>query len=168
MKTTIEEINGKLCTVVRKPFDAEWVKSQLDIGIPVLMDSPKHLPHRHVITAYNEDEFQSSVSSEYGYEFNSARDSWNKESDCRNVLIILPALPRNPKPEDARMLYRYMAEGIDIIWKWGGEIEDDWESITCGLLHNQDGIDLIGDGAVPIAYAINSETGERVEVAIYE
>lgn len=35
MKTTIETINNKLCTVIRRPFDAEWVKGQLAMGVPV-------------------------------------------------------------------------------------------------------------------------------------
>ncbi len=37
---TIEEINGKKCSVVRKPFDAEWVREQLAIGMPVVVEAP--------------------------------------------------------------------------------------------------------------------------------
>lgn len=37
-----------------------------------------------------------------------------------HIATALPALPRYPKPEQARLLYRYMAEGIEI----GGDYTD--------------------------------------------
>lgn len=56
-------------------------------------------------------------------------DSW--------LATALPALPRRPKPEDARLLYRYASEGIKAC------VKDS-----------------------KITHAINSETGRRVEIAI--
>lgn len=44
----------------------------------------------------------------------------NLFSRTHHIATAIPALPRYPKPEHARLLYRYMAEGIEI----GGDYTD--------------------------------------------
>lgn len=50
---------------------------------------------------------------------NDAADTvigYNRDGDV--LYIALSALPRHPKPEDAQLLYRYMADGIKPEFKW--------------------------------------------------
>ena len=161
MKTTIEEINGKKCTVIRKPFDAEYVKAQLDIGemVTIRKDDPNSLKImrttflRHAV----DDELSALVVSHgntwmvSGMPFAFFHD-WEIEEK-------LPALPRNPKPEDARLLYRYMAEGIVIY----GDSQVSGEGC---INHKYEGYE--NSRPNEITHAINSETGEKIEVAINE
>ena len=89
------------------------------------------------------------------------------EADCINhVATALPAVSLYPETSDIRLLARYMAEGIFIVWKWGGDAEGEWESVHNAVMHHQDGVELLGSGDVSVAYAINGETGEGVQIAI--
>ena len=78
-----------------------------------------------------------------------------------HIATALPALPRNPKPEDAQLLYRYMAEGIypDMV---------DVDSGEPGLFNGMFIIvsdDECGESYSPkITHATHN--GERVEIAI--
>lgn len=84
---------------------------------------------------------------------------WHIGSKC--VATLLPALPRYPKPEDARLLYRYMAEGIEPkgnVWI-GGSIEHESYSVR-GILNAV----RIGQ-QTEITHALDSD-GNRIEVAI--
>lgn len=69
------------------------------------------------------------------------------------VATALPALPRHPKPEDAPLLYLYMAEGIIPIWH--REYND--PEVVAFRLYEKD---------VEIDYATHN--GEQVEIAIRE
>lgn len=131
MKTTIEEINGKLCTVIRKPFDVEWARDEkATYRTPLL-------------------EHEQGYFMRYG----SGGDEYEKRY-CPYIVVILDALPKYPKPSDARLLYRYMAEGMQLEGKSGGWYAD--------MVFNPAKL----NGLDEITHAINSETGERVEVAI--
>ena len=121
MKTTIEEINGKLCTVVwHNGFDRNSI--------------------------WNWKEYISNY------------DGMCEYLDCGHQMACtaLPALPKHPKPEDARLLYRYMAEGIEIMLKSSAGYQ-----LADVVIADEDLA-----YAWEVAHAINSETGERVEVAI--
>jgi hypothetical protein len=42
-----------------------------------------------------------------------------KDANClHHIATALPPLPRYPKPSDAALLYRYVAEGITPVFKW--------------------------------------------------
>lgn len=72
----------------------------------------------------------------------------------------LPALPRHPKPEDAPLLYRYMAEGIVPMIKHGLH-EDDYNPVT--LYTDPEG-NFCNKLMREITHATHN--GERVEVVI--
>ena len=93
--------------------------------------------------------FLSPVVADYGFIF----PVYDKiESNKRSLeATALPALPRNPKPEDAPLLYRYMAEGITPVCNYEGDLID---AIYKQWPH------------LEITHAIDSQTGERVEIAI--
>lgn len=84
------------------------------------------------------------------------------DANCLNLLATaLPALPRKPKPEDARLIYRYMAEGLH---PWG--TGRDGAIYPNGL--GPEGLISLSKRntkAAEITHAICSETGERVEIA---
>lgn len=109
---TIEEINGKKCSVVRKPFDAEWVREQLAIGMPVVVEAHQDSGYRQWITLINEAD-----NSLFGYVPDSTsglmRFSVDGGGTLQSIIVVLPALPRHPTPEHAGLMYRYMAEGIE-------------------------------------------------------
>lgn len=102
ISTTIETINGKPYTVIRKPFDAEWVREQLVIEQSVLAEKSRG----KLFTLWNcvEDNFQSG-----GGDF-------HRKEDFTHIITILPPLPRNPKPDDvkevSRVLYLYGCHNI--------------------------------------------------------
>lgn len=74
------------------------------------------------------------------------------------IATALPALPRHPKPEDAPLLYRYMAEGIVPM-----ATEEDFHN-GCDL-SNLAFIDSWRTGkGMKITHATHN--GERVEIAI--
>ena len=97
----------------------------------------------------------------YGYYENYYHKCGAKS--LRHIATALPALPKHPKPQDARLLYRYMAEGIDLRFLMPkAEImpADGWEFA--------DIVNHIRCCDLEITHAINSKTGDRVEVAINE
>lgn len=144
MQTTIETIGGKLCTVIRKPFDADWVREQLSMGIPVVGE----LPRGERIPFYILDIDQEF----YDYPF---------------VVTILPALPRHPKPEDAPLLYRYAAEGIHLSFVWGNYTEEHYEMCTrsSGIVEVMDYIQRKQIPLPTFSHAIDAQ-GNRHEIAI--
>ena len=140
-KVTIETIGGKQCTVIRKPFDAEWVKEQLDMGIPLRGEFFGVGGTYENIIEPHMDELDWYIA------------------EGKYILTILPALPKHPKPEDAKRLYEYMAEGLHPSLD---------ESPLIGVFDGFfqfDGVSTAG-----IEYEITHATlgGERVEIAIEE
>lgn len=177
-KVSIEEISGKQCTVIRKPFDAEWVKEQLSMGIPVLAEKKDW-----------------KAEGEYGYknlnlilEFAPYyRGSYWCASECQNkgfhgigyhksgprsiegswtyILTILPPLPRNPKLEDAALVSLYKANGIHPhIEMDSGDIVEPYD--ISGQLFVVQGFDdwhLINDTDAVAYCTLN---GKKVDIAI--
>src|SRR5688572_12506990 len=96
-----ETINGKLCSVIRKPFCAEWVREQLAMGVPVVADYGKKGFAK--LTSY--DDTRGA--------FCSGNNVFAPDyTDWRYTLTILPPLPRRPTAEDAGLLHLYAAHGI--------------------------------------------------------
>lgn len=165
-KITKETINGAEFTVVRKPFDAEWVRGQLKMGIPIIAEtidecgkSGRKARGSHILHDFtNCDEwFRGSYMA-------------GDASSFSHTLTILPALPRNPKPSDAALLYRYMVEDLIPF----GDIK-----VPCAAFGESNGryqrisveVSTVGriDNSMPtLTHAIDSQTGERVEIAITE
>lgn len=84
MKTTIETINGRECTVL-------W-----------------HLDNYNI----NDEEMCWAKTADGVW---LAFDDWERPV---HIATALPPLPRNPKPEDAALLYRYAAEGVYPVLYW--------------------------------------------------
>lgn len=152
--TTIEHISGKPYTVIRKPFDAEWVREQLAMGNKVLfeVDVPemvaKYKGERYVFD--KQGQFESSLRYPvYGTETIVMDIANCFKDDNLETLTILPPLPFHPTADDARLLYRYMAEGVAVVVRTEGCYSDDfgqpipddrWEGEIglLGLLNNWD------------------------------
>jgi len=155
MKVTIEEINNKQCTVIRKPFDAEWMKEQLGMWQPVRVE-------------YRDGYcFTYTIPDGGGFELHT--HLIRKHGEPINTLTILPALPKHPKPEDAPLLYRYMAEGIEV---HADDSYMDEEVCFRGVARGIEKFILCGDGFInrQFEFEITHATlnGERVEIAILE
>lgn len=105
MKVTIETINDKKCTVIRRPFDAEWVKGQLDMNNSFLVETHKTKGRWSILWDWEcsiRDVFKTPKTRLFA-------------EDIDYTITILPALREHPKPEDAKRLYRYMAEGFTLV-----------------------------------------------------
>ena len=161
MKVSIEEINGKQCTVIRKPFDPEWVKEQLGMGNTVVVSFDYY--HNYINNWYSLSYITEDGEIVPLRVMNPRKlGGWQvcEDAGCfagrpDAVITILQALPKNPKPEDVCRLYEYMAEGIDNIWGESG-------NVTIGgsllLQHIKAGDELS---------ITNAEVkGERVEIAL--
>ena len=163
-KVTIEEINGKQCTVIRKPFDAEWVKEQLSMGNHVRMEAV-YPDQDTVLIECSTKTYPAGESVSYF----GAYDCFAEE-DIKHTLTILPALPRKPTPEDAPLLYRYASEGLMVMIKTEGCYSDDY-----GIPDEEDRWEeeyefnspLINVGE-PQEITHATLNGERVEIAIEE
>lgn len=116
-KVSVEVINGQPATVIRKKFDAEAVRKQLSMGVPVVVEySREGILLREVVT--------QQTMTEPVFAFDSEKKIHYVERDRRfdNTVTILPPLPRHPSgPEDAALLYRYAAEGLFAVIRYGGE-----------------------------------------------
>lgn len=76
-----------------------------------------------------------------------------------HIATALPAIPRYPRPKDAELLYRYMAEGIEP-WLY-------WLNKKGNMSVESSFIDPIWQSkSGEITHAINSATGQRIEAAI--
>lgn len=154
MKVTIEEINGKQCTVIRKPFDAEWVKGELNRLTSVLVGRD------------GEDNF---IIHPFLRADNSARILDAYKNDCFYSLTILPALPKHPTPEDASLLYRYMAEGLCMggryrCIEWHQGKWSDWDN--CSIMEDLNmGCNTWDDEFIHEITHVTLNS-ERVEIAI--
>lgn len=89
-------------------------------------------------------------------------------SGTKHIATALPALPRHPKPEDAALLYRYMAEGIEVIYRWvrDPEMKSAWTPICAS-----DGMEYLDGMHVTEATEFMRATdkdGNKIEVAINE
>lgn len=163
-KVSIEEINGRYCTVIRKPFNAAWIKEQLDMGNPVIVGDDiwhdgggeEHIIRRLLLEEVHKPSKPSILQPplhgdehlRYYGSGGSPFGSWTplRDSEClKYTYSILPPLPRHPKQEDAPLLHRYMAEGLDILAQVinneDGEVveESDYISFMDGILFINNG-----------------------------
>lgn len=79
-----------------------------------------------------------------------------------HIATALPALPRHPKPEHASLLYRYMAEGMQIKGRFYTR-DNDWE-VDFMTAHPESVIWQEDGCKSEITHATHN--GERVEIAI--
>ena len=135
------------------------------MGMPVLAEVETTLGNRILlIHAYtSEPPMFAVMSNEHGIGDNAGGyDShvmnYVRRTDFLSVVTILPALPRHPKPEHAPLLYRYMAEGLEVCGGNYGYVER--------YSYNLDGLlrAIHGHVDTEITHAIYN--GERVEIAI--
>lgn len=134
--TSVEEINGRLCTVVKKPVSNADVLGLIDLQSDVRLTCDEWLADKPDY---------SRPMTEFG------RREWEEPDEGDNqwyTITRLPALPRHPTfdaPDDdvenvARIIAAYRVHGI-IVWYDAKKFQP---------------------------HAIDSNTGERVEVAIAE
>lgn len=160
MSVAIGTVNGKICTIVRKPFDSEWVREQLALGMPVW-------------AGYNDGwTIIHGIKGPLFQHIKMLTANGSDKSCFPNIITCLPPLPRKPMPEDARLLYRYMAEGVEpyIIDNFYAN-EEDVPQGTFGCffnnkhLHTSLGcLDPISIIDPEIVFAIYN--GERVAIAL--
>lgn len=134
MKTSIETINGKLCTIVWHGYNP--IKNTIGRRFATL--------HGGTFAVF-------------------------KDADCLDhIATAIPALPRNPKPKDAPLLYRYASEGLMVWWT----DNDEEKPRTCAWVINMHLVNynqLVEHTnltrRMEITHAVDSE-GNKVEVAI--
>lgn len=149
MQVKIETINDKQCTVIYKPFDAEWVEEQIDMEQTVLV---KRHNKGCLLTLWNHDHCGNFQSTGLGF---------HHPDNFESIVTILPALPRYPNKKDALLVYRYMAEGLEVI-------ATATDTMT---RYNNCEISAVSDNTIDniTNYTITHATlpnGERVEIAI--
>lgn len=104
MKTSIETIGGKLCTVVRWPFAEReaWVRQQLAMGMPVAIEN-KH-GRRIVLLDQYVDEY-------YYIEIDGIERCCSK-ANFTNVIAVLPALPKDVSKASLDAMHAYQGVGL--------------------------------------------------------
>lgn len=161
MKTSIETINGELCTVVKRPFDADAVRKSLAMGVPVLVEDK----HETRGTLVREIRRQSMGNGSWVIYYDCACNVDGhmtivevRAAAMMYALTILPALSKHPKTEDAALPYRYASEGIFLVGTYGDE---DYE--TCGF---RQFLEMYHSGKLKAVVGAVDADGNRVEVAI--
>lgn len=110
---SVETVNGCDVTIIRNPFDVEWVREQLGAGIcPLVEYTGKWDIASFVYFAKYDDEAEIPTYSNIFCPREKRYIIGVHNSELPHTVTILPALPRNPKPEDIRLIHRYLAEGI--------------------------------------------------------
>lgn len=180
METSIETINGKLYTVIRKPFDADWVREQLAMGVPVLAELK---PSRNGYVKRGALVYAGNNSFGIADWYDDEGGALYVDHSYQYTLTILPALPRYPKIKDVDLLFRYASEGLracirneagNYLHMAGYEPEVNAAYLPFSGHSQQGGMvwfetsDFEDDHGVQpeITHAINSDTGERIDVAI--
>lgn len=174
MQTSVETINGKLCTIIRRPFDAEWVREQLAMGIPVVAWHRFWKKPVSLVNCY------TSNDGEVFYQgwFNQYETFSLLGMVFTDTITILLALPRRLTPEHAPLLYRYCSEGIFAYLKGNSYPFPKWSirdesGIFVGISEDVQG-NVVGkfletEGGWPhnpvLEYATDTN-GNRIEVAI--
>lgn len=80
-----------------------------------------------------------------------------------HIATALPALPRNPTPDDARLLYRYMAEGIEAVY---GYKDHTGEDCAISAATNLDSLEWIISKNYKISLKHTLMNGQPCDVAI--
>jgi hypothetical protein len=155
---SIETIGNKKVTVIRKPFDADWVKEQLSMGVPVIAQWGR-------VDVQLRANRNIKESDNRFYTAGSAYSSLH-ESELDSIVTILPALPRHPNPSDACLLYRYMAEGIRVYIREFKECDNTVELLGFEAETGYLSTSMWGLKHVEITHC--TLNGERAEIAIKE
>lgn len=166
MQVSTETINGELMTVIRKPFDAEWVNQQLSIGVPVTCEFPKTEG-----TCYQDGRvIIVSCDGSDEYKYITWQTDWDTDDAyCTDrmlesyIITTLPPLPRNPTADDAWLLHLYASHGLYAafgIYQFA-HIDDDGEVYVYGNA----GLEMISS---PETTHCVYKQGNRVDVAIKE
>lgn len=116
METSIETIRGRLCTVIRKPFDADEVTQIVQLGGVVEAET------RHGRTRYIEDvalieteDHPYGIWMYRGYDRETLSPFSLTETSFTNTVKRLPALPRKPLSDrDLDLICAYRSHGIFI------------------------------------------------------
>lgn len=166
MKISIEEVAGKKCTIIRRPFDAEWVREQLLTQPAIIAESEdfRHVITDVMITRLGNERWRGHYAGEY------IRDSWGT-SYLKHTVTILPALPRRPKPEDTKLLHRYAAEGLFASYECESTVKTPLnERGTAHRVERVKHTETFPNHRIDAGEITHCATGhgERVEVAITE
>ena len=155
MKVTIEKIKDKKYTVV-------WRDEGYDFICQKYKDSRLNLPVSYPNCYLR---FSDDLGVLY-YDIWVADIIKNKRESVEFYLKItaLPALPRNPKLEDAPLMFRYMAEGLIPVAEEDGNIY----TVFKGVSYNYELEDTCECWFDKITHCIDLKTDEIVEVAIDE
>jgi hypothetical protein len=166
---SIEEIGGRKVSVIRKPFDAEWVREQLSMGAAVKCDC----------SVLSEGVFSNLIVGEAPngtfYQLGEEEPFFEifpiEERCFMSTITILPPLPKHPTPDDASLLYRYMSEGLQVHADIGNVKLNE---PLLGFDNSSIGEWIFGHGfyghrhyKLEITHAVNAQ-GKRVEVAIMD
>lgn len=147
MQTSVETISGKLCTVIKRPFDAEWVREQLAMGMPYMYEA--------------EDGYRGNFYPKIRTLVEKAIDIGRLTP--KYVITILPALPRRPTPEHAPLLYRYASEDVFVVGTGhDGPSYPNGLGLS-GILH----LSKTHKGKAEITHATDTN-GNKIEIAIEE
>jgi len=103
MEITIQ--TDPLCTVIKKKFDAEYVKAELARGNPVAIC---YIQERETITGKSISDMRYAVVANPGQV-----KYYRKQKDIQ-VVVALPPIPKNPTPDDAELLYLYASHGLRV------------------------------------------------------
>jgi len=150
MQVTPETIYGKLCTVIRRPFNAEWVHNELSLWRLPLCEHRGRWEH---ITG--DWCFENGAPSG---DFKLHGGQLTRSEHIDYTVTILPPLPRNPTKDDAWLLYLYASHGLFAVW----ESIDSYE-----YKHFPDRMYSLLSGCknTGITHAVDAE-GNKQEVAI--
>lgn len=164
-KVAIETINGKLCTVIRRSFDAEKVRESLAMGGPTLVEIAK--AEKHILLS---DDYEGGIDTVkyrglYGYDDHII--TCFTYEDITAALVILPALPRNPKPEDAALIAAYNAQGLVVFGEDDNGVDLEFCVQNGKLWCYNDNWEVFGalQAEEEITHCVDA-SGNRVDVAI--
>lgn len=156
MQVTTETINGRKVTVIRRPFDPEWVKEQLVMGVPVVVewdgkiyfvyDINKRLNGtRLAVGSYDEGNYGGVMAER-----------------IKHTITILAPLPSRPKLSDLGILHKYYSEDIIVSGEHIGDNKLQFSRDVCG----GELFSLIEQGYDVEVYGGHLTYGQRVEIAI--
>lgn len=154
MKVTSESIGGKPYTVIRKPFDAEWVKEQLSAGIPIVAQA-----------------YDGRVDYYFGYKDNRFLGFLYGEMHRGSLVATinkLPPLPRKPTTEDSSLLHLYAAHGLYACGT-ARVMGEEWETYFYTIVYSNDKRPIVSiEGESDTITHCVTEDGERIDVAIVD
>ena len=116
---TKENINGKEYNVIRKPFDAEYVREQLAMGVPVVAETADD-DEVVLLDSFREDRFRGYYQNE-----RTTNNNWGAKY-LKSIICRLSPIPLNPEPKHAQLLNLYAANGVGFKVLTSGCYSDDY------------------------------------------